>query len=234
MEWAAQLVDEISRFFATYHATIIGLGVAAALGAVIGLEREASAKPAGFRTNLLICVGAALLTQLSAAVAGGADGGVARGDPGRIAAQIVSGIGFLGAGTILQARGSVIGLTTAATMWVVAAIGIAVGTGAYVEALMATALVILALRLLGRVEEHVIARIERERTIRIVLDARVELVAGIEQELIASGYQVRSVDVEKHEDTLVASFAARGSTAERERALRALLAREGVRQVTLT
>ncbi|MBA2245639.1 MAG: MgtC/SapB family protein, partial [Gemmatimonadetes bacterium] len=107
--------------------------LAAVLGGVIGLERELSGKPAGLRTNLLICVGAALLMDLSIAVAALANlpneqaGAIFRADPARIAAQIVSGIGFLGAGTILQARGNIIGLTTAATIWVVAAIGMAVG-----------------------------------------------------------------------------------------------------------
>ncbi|HET7273730.1 MAG TPA: MgtC/SapB family protein, partial [Longimicrobiaceae bacterium] len=107
--------------------------LAALLGGLIGLERELSSKPAGLRTNLLICVGATLLMELSLTVAAEANAanlaaGVAfRADPARIAAQIVTGIGFLGAGTIMQARGSVVGLTTAATIWVVAAIGMAVG-----------------------------------------------------------------------------------------------------------
>ena len=92
-------------------------------------ERQHAHKPAGLRTNILICVGAALLTDLSVTAAGAAPGA----DPARIAAQIVTGVGFLGAGTILQARGSVTGLTTAATLWVVAAIGMAVGFGAAIE-----------------------------------------------------------------------------------------------------
>ena len=100
--------------------------LATLLGGVIGWERDASGKPAGLRTNILICVGSALLTDLSIGFAQFVGGGVAS-DPARITAQIVSGIGFLGAGTILKARGTVIGLTTAATLWVVAAIGMTVG-----------------------------------------------------------------------------------------------------------
>lgn len=130
------------------------LVVALVLGAAIGFEREQAGKPAGLRTNLLICVGAALLTDISLAAvnfaSGTADGSMA--DPGRIAAQIVSGIGFIGAGTILVNRGNVLGLTTAATLWVVAAIGMAVGMGNYVAAIGTTILVLVALTLLGRLE----------------------------------------------------------------------------------
>ncbi|MCB9681958.1 MAG: MgtC/SapB family protein [Alphaproteobacteria bacterium] len=124
------------------------LVLASILGGLVGLEREAKGKPAGLRTNLLICVGAALLTDLSAHF----DRSGIGFDPTRIAAQIVSGIGFLGAGTILQHRGAVSGLTTAATLWVVAAIGMACGSGHVVEAVGTTALVLVALLPLGAVE----------------------------------------------------------------------------------
>ena len=115
--------------------------LATLLGGAIGLEREMAGKPAGLRTNILICVGAALFTQLSVDIAriGFTPDGRPYGDTTRIAAQIVSGIGFLGAGAILHGAGAIIGLTTAATIWVVAAIGAAVGAGAYVDALGATA-----------------------------------------------------------------------------------------------
>ena len=118
------------------------LVLAAILGGAIGWEREHAHKPAGLRTNILICLGAALITDLSAHVVRTAGGPA---DPGRIAAQIVTGVGFLGAGSIIQARGSVTGLTTAATLWVVAAIGMAVGFGANIEAAGATALVLIVL-----------------------------------------------------------------------------------------
>jgi putative Mg2+ transporter-C (MgtC) family protein len=123
--------------------------LATALGGAIGWERERAGKPAGLRTNILICVAATLLTDLSVRVAASAGPSA---DPGRIAAQIVTGVGFLGAGTILQGRRAVTGLTTAATLWVVAAIGMAVGFGALVEAVGTTLLVLLALVVLGRLE----------------------------------------------------------------------------------
>jgi putative Mg2+ transporter-C (MgtC) family protein len=125
------------------------LGLATLCGGWIGLERELSGKPAGLRTNMLICVGATLFTSLSLTLSLG------RGDPARVAAQILPGIGFIGAGTILHTRGSVTGLTSAATIWVVAAIGMALGAGAYMEALETTALVMLVLWGLGRLETQI-------------------------------------------------------------------------------
>lgn len=132
------------------------LVLALVLGSVIGWERERAQKPAGLRTNILICLGAALLADLSVTLAATTAGPT---DAARIAAQIVSGVGFLGAGTIIQGGGSVTGLTTAATLWVVAAIGLAVGIGATVEAVGATILVLVALAPLRWLE----ARAENDR-----------------------------------------------------------------------
>jgi putative Mg2+ transporter-C (MgtC) family protein len=98
-------------------------------GGIIGLERELKNKPAGLKTNIMICLGAALYSSVSVlnSLANSAHGYY--GDPSRISAQIVSGIGFLGGGTIIQARGTILGLTTAATIWIVAAIGICISPG---------------------------------------------------------------------------------------------------------
>jgi len=126
------------------------LVLAVILGGAIGLERELKGKPAGLRTNILICVGAALITNVSIGV--GLQGGRWVGDPTRIAAQIVSGVGFLGAGTIMQGTGMVTGLTSAATIWVVAAIGIAIGAGDYIAASGAGILVMVVLAGLGRLD----------------------------------------------------------------------------------
>src|SRR4051812_29784837 len=129
------------------------------LGGAIGLERELKGKPAGLRTNILICMGAALLTDVSLTI-GLQPNGVRVGDPARLAAQIISGVGFLGAGTIMQGSGMVTGLTSAATIWVVAAIGIAIGSGNYIAAAGTGALVTVVLAWLGRVE-HKLQRIKR-------------------------------------------------------------------------
>ncbi len=119
------------------------------LGGLIGLEREMKHKPAGLRTNLFICFGCAMFTILSERLAG-----EFTGDHTRIAAQIIPGIGFIGAGSILHSRGSVQGLTTAATMFVVASVGMAAGGGLYLAAIFATVVILLALSLLGWMEAH--------------------------------------------------------------------------------
>lgn len=106
--------------------------IAALFGGIVGIQREIHHKTAGFRTNILICLGSTLLTIISLKITLDYTSTVA--DPGRIAAQIVTGIGFLGAGAIIRGRGAVIGLTTAASIWVTAAIGMAVGMGYYLEA----------------------------------------------------------------------------------------------------
>jgi putative Mg2+ transporter-C (MgtC) family protein len=137
----------------------IKLALATACGAAIGIERELHDKPAGLRTNMLICVGSALITMVSLHVAlSYAERQVNIADPGRIAAQIVSGIGFLGAGTIIQARGSVHGLTTAATIWVMAGIGLAIGSGAYAPAIATTVILLGTLAALGWLEGHLTPR----------------------------------------------------------------------------
>lgn len=166
-------------------------------GGAIGLERQISGKPAGLRTNMLICLGSALLMDLSLQV-GIVDGRERVGDPGRIAAQIVSGIGFIGAGTIMQARGAVVGLTTAATIWVVAAIGMTVGAGHFVEAGIAAAIVATVLSGLGSVE-HKLLRARRvvSGTIRARRDTSFE---EIETVFASSGIRVTSKEVYDHPD----------------------------------
>jgi putative Mg2+ transporter-C (MgtC) family protein len=133
---------------------LISITLAVLLGAGIGLEREFSGKAAGLRTNLLICLGAAVFTIISREMATGSEGTVTR-----IAAQIVTGVGFLGAGAIIQDRRGVHGLTTAATIWLVASIGMACGGQFYVLAIVASLIAILTLIGLGRlsrsIDEHV-------------------------------------------------------------------------------
>lgn len=151
--WWQQLIAELRLDL------LLKLSMAVVLGGAIGLEREIAGKPAGLRTNILICIGAALITDVSVAITIGPNG-TRIGDPARLAAQIVSGIGFIGAGTIMQARGTVTGLTSAATIWVVAAIGIAIGAGRYIEAAGAGVLVTLVLAGLGNLE-HKLRRARR-------------------------------------------------------------------------
>lgn len=121
--------------------------VACALGGAIGLEREWRHKDSGLRTNMLICMGSALFTIMSVVLAGSSTP-----NKGQVAANIVQGIGFLGAGLILHTKSRVLGLTSAATVFVVAAIGMTCGAGMYMEALIATVLLLVALQIIGAME----------------------------------------------------------------------------------
>jgi putative Mg2+ transporter-C (MgtC) family protein len=128
---------------------LLELLLAIVLGGIIGFERETARKAAGLRTHILICMGATMFADLSyRMVAHG-------GDPGRIAAQILTGIGFIGAGAIMQHGEKVRGLTTAASIWMVTAIGMALGFGAYADAIVAAALVFVVLRGIGRLEQAI-------------------------------------------------------------------------------
>ena len=118
-------------------------------GSLIGLERELRDKPAGMRTYMLICTGASIFTMVSIYYIEQLGG---TSDPLRVTAQIVTGVGFLGAGTIMFAKGRISGLTSAAAIWTSAAIGITIGLGMYVFATIVTLLIVLALVLLGRIE----------------------------------------------------------------------------------
>lgn len=130
--------------------SLVRLVVAAILGGAIGLEREIKHRPAGLRTNVFICLGAAMFTLLSDKLAV-----EFLGDHTRVAAQIIPGIGFIGAGSILHNRGDLVtGITSAATLFVVASVGMAVGGGLYLTAIFGTALILFCLFLLGNAEQH--------------------------------------------------------------------------------
>src|SRR6476660_9249388 len=148
METLASILPHISMAD-LLSKTMVRLTLAAILGGIIGLERELKRKPAGLRTNMFICFGSAMFTALSTDLAAAWGG-----DHTRIAAQIIPGIGFIGAGSILHAKGSVSGLTTAATLFVVASIGMACGGWLYLPAIFATMLIYLALHLLGLLERR--------------------------------------------------------------------------------
>ncbi|MBI3318281.1 MAG: MgtC/SapB family protein [Candidatus Omnitrophica bacterium] len=129
--------------------------LATVFSGLIGLEREVSGRAAGFRTHILVCVGSALI-MLTGIHLFEQYKGIAQVDPTRLAAQVVSGIGFLGAGTIIQYHDSVRGLTTAASLWAAAGIGLAVGSGFYLGALFSTGVVLGVLFFLSQVERRIV------------------------------------------------------------------------------
>jgi putative Mg2+ transporter-C (MgtC) family protein len=130
---------------------LIRLGFGFLAGAVIGFERSSRRQGAGLRTHILIAIGATLLMILSIWLPRNFDGG----DPGRIAAQVVSGMGFLGAGAILRLGANVKGLTTAASLWLTAAIGLAIGAGMFIAAAGTTVLALITLFLLNKLENRI-------------------------------------------------------------------------------
>lgn len=192
----------MSELIATFRLDLLlKLVLAVVLGGAIGLEREIAGKPAGLRTNILICMGAALITDVSIKITEGHLPGTNIGDPSRLAAQIVTGIGFIGAGTIMQARGTITGLTSAATIWVVAAIGIAIGAGRFLEAVGAGLLVATVLLGLGNIEH-------RLRRARRVLSCTIRTKPGyptvdLEEILGTSGIKIIGQRVYDHAEDRV-------------------------------
>jgi putative Mg2+ transporter-C (MgtC) family protein len=138
-----KLLHDLNSYF-LWRLILAGL-----LGGIIGLERQLRRKPAGIRTNMLICFGAALFTIISYEMAGDVGG-----DHTRIAAQIIPGIGFIGAGVVIRERGAVMGITSAATIFVMASIGMAVGAGMLAIAIFATLMVLVALVVIGYLENR--------------------------------------------------------------------------------
>jgi putative Mg2+ transporter-C (MgtC) family protein len=164
---------------------ILSLVLAVIAGGIIGLERELKVKTAGFRTLIFICVGATLFTILSLKIGG-------QQDLTRIAANIVVGIGFLGAGVIIRDGGRVVGITTAATIWLTAAIGMSLGSGQYLLALVVTLVCIIVLWLFP-VLEKLIHIISEERTYEIVCNCSSEKIQSINEQIRKSGLKIRSL-----------------------------------------
>jgi putative Mg2+ transporter-C (MgtC) family protein len=183
--------------------SLLRLALAAALGGLIGIERELREREAGLRTHLLVALGSALFTIVSAYgfhafLTSGQS--VIRADPTRIAAQIVTGIGFLGAGAIIRQGLSVRGLTTAATLWVVAAIGLAAGAGYYSAAVITTALVLFSLYPLRIAAYRVLHRFRPEEARLLVeLHAGASPGAVIDQ-VERSGARIETMEVSQEGD----------------------------------
>lgn len=174
---------------------LLRLALAGALGGLIGLERELREREAGLRTHLLVAVGSALFTIVSAY------GFVTiRTDPTRIAAQIVTGIGFLGAGAIIRQGSSIRGLTTAATLWVVAAVGLAAGAGYYSAALITTAIVLFALWPL-RTGAYLVLKRFRTEDGRLLIELPTGIRPGeVIDEIEKSGARISAIEVSREGD----------------------------------
>lgn len=170
------------------------LVLAVIFGSIIGLERELHNHPAGFRTHILVCIGSTLFTLVSISSFGG-------DDSSRVAAQIVSGIGFLGAGTILREGATIRGLTTAASLWSVAGVGMAIGTGYYWGATLTTALMVVVLFFFYSLEKRLW---QRTKTVDITVDDVPGQLGKVASKLGEIGVSIKSVDISPESSEQVA------------------------------
>lgn len=181
-------------FTIPFNTVAFRLILAIACSGVIGWERERLRKPAGFRTHILVGIGSTLVMMVSLSMAD-LYPGLQRVDPGRIAAQVVVGIGFLGAGTILRSReGIVMGLTTAASLWVVSGIGLAIGCGFYSGAVLTTALVMMVLYMMNWVDDYVETHLYHSVTVHARM--RPQLIEDVKGSLRDFGVKIVSTEVQ--------------------------------------
>ena len=180
---------------------IFRLVLASVLSGIIGFEREFHGRAAGFRTHILLCIGS-VLVMLTSIHMFDVYAGKVPCDPGRIAAGVVTGIGFLGAGTIMRFKASVRGLTTAASLWVVSGIGLAVGSGLYLAAIVTTALTLIALWVFSRME-HSLIRKDWYKVLAVDLTPGMESLRGIREVLANYESEVKDFEIEKSESGFV-------------------------------
>jgi putative Mg2+ transporter-C (MgtC) family protein len=204
---------------------LVKLLLALVLGGLIGWERELYDKPAGFRTNTLICVGSTLFTIFSLKI-----GTIPGTDSARIAAQIVSGIGFLGAGAIIRRGEAVLGLTTAATIWFVASIGMGIGAGYYVISSVGTALA-LAILFVFRKFENLVDRIHTTRTYHVIVSAEDDAVRELSLVLDSCGLRVLGNKQVKSDNRYFYEITLSGKRAEHTPLLEKLLKSPTVKEV---
>jgi len=186
-------IDFLNQTTLTLPVIVFRLVFGSLLGGIVGLEREIKNQAAGLRTHMLICLGATMLMLLSIYIP--QNYGVIGGDPGRIAAQVVSGIGFLGAGAIVRMGMDVRGLTTAASIWVIAALGLVTGAGMYLTAIISTLMMLFALQFLDNILKKILPR-SLNRRILISgegLQARMTQIRQVSQGL---GVEIRGVSFE--------------------------------------
>src|SRR5215472_657333 len=219
-----QLQPALGNLFAKMLARLV---LAAFLGGIIGLERELKHRPAGLRTNMFICFGAAMFTVLSIELAQG-------NEATRIASQIIPGIGFIGAGSILRDKGGVTGLTTAATIFVVASIGMASGGGLYMLAIFATILLYLALLILGWTEHRFNLKPLLMNYTIITDKSPQEIVEEINKVLEDQGKELSGMRLSKANEKERIMFSVGGTRSEHEELLDSLRQSHDLRGVEAT
>ncbi|AEE95477.1 MgtC/SapB family protein [Mahella australiensis] len=179
---------------------LVRMALACVLGGVVGWEREVVQKPAGFRTHVLVCVGSALTMLISVFMYNRMQTvSAALPDPARLGAQVISGIGFLGAGTIIKEGPNIRGLTTAASLWAVACIGLAIGIGYYSAALASTAFVVIILDVFNRLEDTKIFAPKQTMRIAVSIKDQPGHLAILAQALGDMGVSINNIKIERYD-----------------------------------
>jgi len=206
----------MSNWWVLVPEDLLKLVFALAIGALIGAERELHDKAAGLRTIILICVGSTLFTIFSVRIAGDKD-------PGRVAAQIVTGVGFIGAGVILHRRGQVRGLTTASAIWIAAALGIGAGTGYLAFTGIAAVLALLVLWVLPKFEDR-LEMMRTFRTYRIITALDLQKPPQLAAMFRQQGLKIKSQNLAKHDEALISLWQIAGHPDQHQQAVTILLA----------
>lgn len=207
---------------------LLKLSLSVVLGALIGFERENKNRPAGLRTNILVCLGAALVQIISLEIFEQYRG-IINVDPARLGAQVISGIGFLGAGTIIREGASVKGLTTAAGLWVVACIGLAIGNGSYIPGILAAVFAYITLRMLKSLEEKV-AKKSPYLDIEVQLENKPGQIGRIGQLLGTMNVNIRNIEFKDYEGDVLNVYLSLKipSNIEKQEVTRRLMKEEGI------
>ncbi len=208
---------------------VLKLLLAVALGGLIGLERESSHKPAGFRTNILICIGATMMMVLSGLIFQGKEG--IENHFSRIAAGVITGIGFIGAGTIIQAGGIVVGLTTAATLWAVAGLGLVIGAGYYWIAIIFAAIIILTLVIFRQLEGQYL----KESIYKYSLKAKYskDTLLNIKRIALHEGLKFRELNLKKEGSTSVIDFSFQATDEKEQKFNKSILGLEEILEIKI-
>ncbi len=210
------------------HEYFIRLLIALAVGGIVGLEREFHGKPAGIRTNMLMCFGSCLIMIISIELARTT---ARTADPGRIAAQVVTGVGFLCAGTIMRSRFTVSGLTTAATIWVLSALGLGIGAGYITLSVLGAALVTVILVFLRYVEEF-LARFHATHIVQLVLDEKDGIIASVLHLFTEMKITSEVLDINLEEGRWTATLEYEAPKRQHVGMIKKLSETEGIRSVT--
>ncbi|OQX84789.1 MAG: hypothetical protein B6D63_03795 [Candidatus Latescibacteria bacterium 4484_7] len=211
--------------FGTYA---LRLFIALLIGGLIGLEREFKGKPAGIRTNMLMCTGSALIMIISIEIA---KLGKGYADPGRIAAQVITGIGFLGAGTIIRSKFHVMGLTTAATIWVLSALGLAIGAGYIALAVYGAILITITLTVVSFVEAAMLKR-RKTHVLLLTLEPREGIIGEVLESFSALKVVSEALEVNRSDKRWTMTLEYTTSRKLHEDVLKSLSKMSGISNIT--